>query len=315
MTNIATITLNPAVDQTVAIPNFRAGAVNRVAWEQSDPGGKGVNVASFLSDFGLSVTVSGFLGEENAELFQRFFSQKGITNRFVPIPGQTRVNIKIIDQHQDQVTDINFPGQPPNAEAVAVLYRMVDELAISHDWFIISGSLPAGISPDIYATLTQRLKAQGKTVVLDASGESFRQALTAAPYAIKPNLEELSELLNRPLAETDALQAAGELLAQGIHTVVVSMGAKGAIFVEADAAVWAYSPSIEVVSTVGAGDAMVSGLVLSKLRGLNLAESARLATAFSMGALSQIGPRLPPAAIVEAFADQVTVEILNSNVN
>jgi len=315
MTNIATITLNPAVDQTVAIPNFRAGVVNRVAWEQSDPGGKGVNVASFLSDFGLSVTASGFLGKENAELFQRFFSQKGITNRFIPIPGQTRVNIKIIDQHQDQVTDINFPGQSPNAEAVAALYRVVDELAISHDWFIISGSLPAGISPDIYATLTQRLKAQGKTVVLDASGESFRQALTAAPYAIKPNLEELSELLNRPLAETDALQAAGELLAQGIHTVVVSMGAKGAIFVEADAAVWAYPPSIEVVSTVGAGDAMVSGLVLGKLRGLNLAESARLATAFSMGALSQIGPRLPRAAIVEAFADQVTVEILNSNVN
>jgi 1-phosphofructokinase len=125
----------------------------------------------------------------------------------------------------------------------------------------------------------------------------------------------LSELLNRPLAETDALQAAGELLAQGIHTVVVSMGAKGAIFVETDAAVWAYPPSIEVVSTVGAGDAMVSGLVLGKLRGLNLAESARLATAFSMGALSQIGPRLPPTAIVEAFADQVTVEILNSNIN
>lgn len=308
---IATITLNPAVDQTAAIPNFRAGAVNRVIWEQSDPGGKGVNVASFLTDFGLSVTVSGFLGQDNAELFQHFFAQKGITNRFIPIAGQTRVNIKIIDDVQDQVTDVNFPGQPPDAEAIAALHQVVDELAISHDWFVISGSLPAGVPTDIYAALTQRLKTQGKNVVLDASGDSFRQALAAAPYAIKPNLEELSELLNRPLTESEAVQAARELLAQGIHTVVVSMGAKGAIFVEADAAVWAYPPPVEVISTVGAGDAMVSGLVTGKLRGLSLPDCARLATAFSVGALGQIGPRLPPPAVIESFVDQVKVELLS----
>ncbi len=311
MTQIVTITLNPAVDQTAAIPNFRAGAVNRVAWEQSDPGGKGVNVAAFLSEFGLSVTVTGFLGQRNAELFQRFFEQKQITNRFIPIAGQTRVNIKVIDDVQDQVTDINFPGQPPTAEDIQALHRTIDELAIAHDWFIISGSLPAGVPPNIYAVLTQRLKAQGKKVVLDASGESFRQALDMAPDAIKPNLEELSELLGRPLAEAEAAGAARELLAQGIQTVVVSMGAKGAVFVEADQAIWAKPPQMQVVSTVGAGDAMVSGLVLAKLRGLGLADAARLATAFSMGALSQIGPRLPPPTVVEAFVEQVGVEILN----
>ncbi len=311
MTQIVTITLNPAVDQTAAIPNFRAGAVNRVAWEQSDPGGKGVNVAAFLSEFGLSVTVTGFLGQRNAELFQRLFEQKQITNRFIPIAGQTRVNIKVIDDVQDQVTDINFPGQPPTAEDIQALHRTIDELAIAHDWFIISGSLPAGVPPNIYAVLTQRLKAQGKKVVLDASGESFRQALDMAPDAIKPNLEELSELLGRPLAEAEAAGAARELLAQGIQTVVVSMGAKGAVFVEADQAIWAKPPQMQVVSTVGAGDAMVSGLVLAKLRGLGLADAARLATAFSMGALSQIGPRLPPPTVVEAFVEQVGVEILN----
>ncbi len=311
MTQIVTITLNPAVDQTAAIPNFRAGAVNRVAWEQSDPGGKGVNVAAFLSEFGLSVTVTGFLGQRNAELFQRFFEQKQITNRFIPIAGQTRVNIKVIDDVRDQVTDINFPGQPPTAEDIQALHRTIDELAIAHDWFIISGSLPAGVPPNIYAVLTQRLKAQGKKVVLDASGESFRQALDMAPDAIKPNLEELSELLGRPLAEAEAAGAARELLAQGIQTVVVSMGAKGAVFVEADQAIWAKPPQMQVVSTVSAGDAMVSGLVLAKLRGLGLADAARLATAFSMGALSQIGPRLPPPTVVEAFVEQVGVEILN----
>ncbi len=308
MTPIATITLNPAIDQTASVPNFRSGAVNRVAWEQSDPGGKGVNVASFLSNFGFAVTVSGFLGQDNVDLFQTFFDRKGITDQFIRIPGRTRVNVKIVDSVQNQVTDLNFPGQSPSVEAVTTLYRTVEELAINHDWFVLSGSLPANVSPSIYAELTQRLKALGKTVVLDASGESLQQAISTAPYAIKPNMEELQELLARSLSnETEVVQAAHDLLKQNIHCVVVSMGAKGAIFVEADTAVWAVPPPVEVISTVGAGDAMVSGLITGKLRGLKLADCARLATAFSIGALGQLGPRLPPVATVESWVDQVKI--------
>ncbi|HEY9643579.1 MAG TPA: 1-phosphofructokinase [Coleofasciculaceae cyanobacterium] len=311
MPKIATVTLNPAIDQTAAIPNFQAGAVNRVAWEQSDPGGKGVNVAAFLTDFGFEVTVSGFLGQDNRELFQSFFKRKGIADRFILVPGRTRVNVKIIDELQNQVTDINFPGQSPTSDEVMALHQIIDELAIAHDWFILSGSVPAGLSPTIYKELTQRLKAQGKTVVLDASGDSFRQALAANPDAIKPNLDELQELVGRSLSHaSEIVEAARTLLAQGIHCVVVSMGAEGAIFVEAETAVWARPPQMKVVSTVGAGDAMVSGLVTGKLRGLSLHDCARLATAFSMGALSQLGPRLPPPETIESFSSQVSLEVL-----
>ncbi len=310
---IATITLNPAIDQTAAIVDFKAGEVNRVDWEQVDPGGKGVNVASFLTDFGYSVTVSGFLGQDNAGLFESFFAQKGIHNRFVLIPGKTRVNVKIIDAAQNQVTDINFPGQVPTATDTAALIQVVDQLAMTCDWFVLSGSIPVGLSPRIYAELITRLQAQGKTVVLDASGESFRQALPLAPYAIKPNLAELQELVGQPLeTEVAVVQAAQALLAQGLHCVVVSMGARGAIFAEADAVVYARPPQIQVVSTVGAGDAMVAGLVIAKLRGLSLAESARLATAFSLGALSQVGPRLPPRETIESLSTQVTIQDLKS---
>jgi 1-phosphofructokinase len=309
--NIATITLNPAVDQTASIPNFRAGEVNRVDWEQADPGGKGVNVASFLTDFGFSVTVSGFLGKDNAELFQNFFAQKGIQNRFVTIPGKTRVNVKIIDALQNQVTDINFPGQSPSEQDVAALHQAIAHLSQSCEWFVLSGSIPAGLPPDIYGKLVAQLKAQDKTVVLDASGESLRQAVPFAPYAIKPNIDELQELVGHTLDGEQAIaEAAQTLLAQGIHTVVVSMGAKGAIFAEQGAIVVARPPKIEVVSTVGAGDAMVSGLMTGKLRGLSLEDCARLATAFSMGALSQVGPRLPPPETVESFMNQVTVQSL-----
>lgn len=309
-TRVATVTLNPAIDHTFPVPNFTIDAVNRaVNAGQSDPGGKGVNVASFLSDFGVAVSVTGFLGRENADVFQNFFYRKGIRNRFVPIDGKTRTNIKIIDDVQDQVTDINFPGQRPTLEDVETLHRIVDELAVDHDWFVLAGSVPKNMSMDIYAELTNRLKAKGKTVIVDASGESLLQALPSAPYAIKPNVAELQEALGRSLPNTDAVvEAAQDLLRQGIHSVVISMGAQGAIFVEADRVLWARPPRVNVLSTVGAGDAMVTGLIVGKLRGFSLDDCARLGTACSVGALGQIGPYLPPISDVESIAHQVTIE-------
>jgi 1-phosphofructokinase len=305
---IATITLNPAVDHTVAIPGFQADRVNQVTWDQIDPGGKGVNVASFLSDFVCSVTVSGFLGEENAKFFQDFFAQKKIDDRFVLVPGKTRVNIKVIDPEQQQVTDINFSGHHPSASSIAELYSIVDQLMLECNWFVLSGSLPHGVPLDIYATLIKCLKAGDKTVVLDASGESLRQAVSLVPYAIKPNLRELQELVGKPLESQGAIvQAAHELIDRGIHSVVISMGAEGAIFAEKTECLSAHPPNIEVVSTVGAGDAMVAGLIVGKLQGLALADCARLATAFSMGALSQVGPRLPPQETIASFMSQVKI--------
>ena len=272
----------------------------------------------FLSDFGIAVTVSGFLGKDNAALFQTWFDRKHITNQFVPIAGRTRTNVKIIDEVQNQVTDVNFPGQPPTAEDLADLHRVVDELAIDHDWFVLSGSLPSQVEPDIYAKLTQRLKAKGKTVVLDASGDSLRQALAqaaqaiAAPDLIKPNLEELQEGLGRSLtSQADIVEAARQLLATGIGCVVVSMGAEGAIFVEPDAALWACPPPVNVISTVGAGDAMVAGFVAGKLRQMSLADCARLATAFAIGTLSQVGARLPPLDQLESLRTQVEIKAVN----
>lgn len=307
-TRIATITLNPAIDHTASIPNFQAGEVNRVEWEQIDPGGKGVNVASFLAGFDLPVTVTGLLGKNNAELFQTFFTEKKIDNQFVMVEGNTRVNIKIIDDAQDQVTDINFPGLIPTETHLTSLHQIVDGLIKNCDWFILSGSIPTGMSPDIYGKLIDRLKQQGKTVVLDASGESLRQAIPFAPFAIKPNVNELQELLGRPLeTEKSIIQAAEDLIQQGIQCVAVSMGAKGAMFVDRSEVVYARPPQVEVISTVGAGDAMVAGFVVGKLRNFSLSDCARLATACSIGALSQVGPRLPPKETLESWMSNVTV--------
>jgi 1-phosphofructokinase len=312
MLRVATVSLNPAIDQTANVPNFTAGAVNRVVHEQSDAGGKGVNVASFLAHTGHVVAVTGLLGQDNAGPFERLFVENRIVDRFVRLPGSTRVNVKVVDEVQDRVTDINFPGLRPSACDLTELTAAVDTLAETAEWFVLSGSVPADVPTDIYAALIARLKLHGRTVLLDASGAPLAAAIDTAPDVIKPNIDELEGLLGRRFEDEDAIVAAARsLLARGIRTVAVSMGARGAVFVEADGAVLAVPPKIVVKSTVGAGDAMVAGLIAGKLQRLPLGECARLATAYSLGALGEIGPRLPALEVLRTFAPAVTIRHLD----
>ena len=216
---VATITLNPTIDQTVSIPNFQAGKVNRVLQSQSDPGGKGVNMASNLSDFGLPVSVSGFLGEENTRIFERLFAQKNISDHFVRIAGSTRIGIKISDEVQQETTDINFPGQTPNQADIAALMHIVDTLTSDHGWFVIAGSIPAGCPPEIYHDLVKRVTSQGRSVALDTSSEGLRLALPAIPSMVKPNLDELQEGVGRSLSnQGEVIRAARQWLSQGMET-------------------------------------------------------------------------------------------------
>ena len=152
-TRVATVTLNPAIDHSVGIPDFTPGSVNRVDWEQADAGGKGVNVASFLSDLGVAASASGFLGRENAAAFEHLFARKGVADHFVRLPGKTRVNVKILDEAQHRVTDINFPGLQPKAPDLAQLKTVIAQLAADHDWFVLSGSVPAGLPVDILSLI------------------------------------------------------------------------------------------------------------------------------------------------------------------
>jgi 1-phosphofructokinase len=309
---VVTVSINSAIDQTVIIPNFTAGAVNRVQSSQMDPGGKGVNVASFLADFGLPTTITGFLGADNDEIFRRLFERKGIADHCIRIAGQTRIGIKISDEVLHQTTDINFPGETPSPADIVQLFEILAALAATHQWFVLSGSIPRGVSADIYKKIAQALRE--RKVVLDTSGEGFRQALAAGPWLIKPNVDELSEYAGKPLDSPSAiLEQARALMAQyNIHSVVISMGKEGAIFVEGDETIWAVPPSVEVKSTVGAGDAMVAGIVAGKIQGLSLTECARLATAFSVTAISHIGSGLPSIAAVQSARERVTIRDLTS---
>ena len=304
--DVATVTLNPAIDQTVIVPDFAAGKVNRVQQSESHPGGKGVNVAHILSDYGRSVVVSGFLGRENAGLFEDLFAAKRMQDCFVRIAGQTRVGIKIVDPVQQQTTDINFPGQPPAPADVDALFDCLE--MVDAAWFVLAGSIPPGVEPTIYRDLVRALKMQERQVALDASGEALVQALAAGPDVVKPNIYELESVVGERLRARPAIVAAARsLLGRGIRLVAVSMGSEGSIFVSERGVVVARPPSVEVKSTVGAGDAMVAGIVAAQIAGAPLEHCASLATAFSLDAISHIGSGLSSVASVETFMERVTV--------
>ena len=305
---IATVTLNPAIDQTVQVDHLQLNRVNSGQAMQFDPGGKGVNVASFLADAGYAVAVTGFLGAENPRLFSQLFEQKGITDQFVRIPGRTRTNLKIVDEANQQTTDINMVGLSPAPQAITALYEQVEQLAHSHDWFVLAGNLPPAVPTTIWAMLIGRIRSHGRCVALDTSRAALQEGVLARPTIVKPNIHELGQWAGRPLTnQNEIIQAARELLALAIELVVVSMGEEGAFFVSQQEIVQTIPPPISVKSTVGAGDAMVAGVVSGRVQKLPLAQLARLATAFSLGAISGVGAHLPQPNTLQTLAAQVTV--------
>lgn len=306
--SVVTVTLNPAIDQTISIPGFTAGEVNRVTASRTDAGGKGVNVASFLSDLGIPVVATGFLGRDNTGIFEQLFRGKGMEDGFIRVPGSTRVGIKIFDDHTGQTTDINFPGLEPAPAAVAQLLERVEGLAAAGRWFVLSGSVPAGLNPDIYARLMRVIRGRGGRIALDTSGQPLRCAMECKPDLAKPNVEELQQLVGRELpGPGDVREAALSLQRGGVGLVAISMGARGALFVDGETGLLARPPRVAVKSSVGAGDAMVSGMVYARLKGLGLEECARMATALGAYAVTRYGAGVD-AGRVRAYGAEVVLE-------
>jgi 1-phosphofructokinase len=187
------------------------------------------------------------------------------------------------------------------------LLETIERLAASYDWFALSGNLPPGAPTTIYATIISQLKMHGKRVVLDTSGEALRESVRAGPTIVKPNVDELQQLTGQSLSDEAAIEQAARQLLGDIQLVVISMGERGALFVDAATTLIATPPRVQVKSTVGAGDAMVAGLIAGQVQGLSLPDCARLATAFSLGAITRVGSHLPTPETLQAYVQQVTV--------
>lgn len=317
MSAAVTITLNPAIDQTVRLDRLQPGHVHRARSSRDDAGGKGINVAACLADWGLRTTALGVLGDSNDGVFRSLFSVRGIADGCVRVPGQTRTNIKLVEEDSSETTDINLPGLSlGSAELDAVSRRLAPLLAPGLP-VVLSGSLPTGVPADAWARLQAQAGAAGARVLLDTSGDALAAALGgihgALPYAVKPNRHELETWAGMPLPDRSALRATGQrLVERGVALVVISMGTEGALFIDRSGALVARPPRLAQGSSVGAGDAMVAGLAAALLEpDFTLADCARLATAFSMGRLESGDARRLDPAQVRDWTGDVLIERLD----
>jgi 1-phosphofructokinase len=310
---VLTVTLNPAIDQTITVDRLVPGEVHRARSVRRNAGGKGVNVASCLADWGLRSTAFGLLGAQNAATFEALFASGGIEDRCQRVDGATRVNLKIVDAVD--TTDINLDGPQVTPDQVEASAADIEALAGPDTLVVLAGSLPPGCPPDIYAGLIARLRERGSRVLLDTSGAPLEHALAAPvlPHCLKPNRHELAEWSGEVLDDiSDIIRTADRLRARGAELVVVSMGADGALFLSDQGALIAGLAAPSVVSTVGAGDAMVAGLAAALVEGATLERTARLATAFAVAKLGLAGPHLPDRPEVEALANEVSINTVET---
>jgi len=312
---VVTITLNPALDLTGSIGKLNLGSVNLAEEGSLHAAGKGVNVARVLSDLGAEVTVTGFLGRDNDALFSTLFSDMSADDQFIRVDGATRINVKLVEEN-GQVSDINFPGVHVSEQAIKAFESKLWALAETHQFFVLAGSLPTGITPELCASWVKKLHEMGKKVIFDSSRAALVAGLTAQPWLIKPNDEELSELVGTKLTSAQACQQAAEdLAAKGIDNVVVSLGEKGVIWLAKDQqqqTQWYFSqpPKMTVVSTVGAGDTLVAGLCWGHLQGWQAEHILSFATALSALAVSQVGVGVESLESVTELQQKVTLNNL-----
>ena len=307
---IVTITLNPAIDQTVFVDQLVPGSVHRVSQSRRQAGGKGVNVATLLALGGAEVVASGFLGNANATIFEQHFSEYGVCDAFIRVQGETRMGIKIVDAGINETTDLNMVGVAPTLEQCAALRRLLLELAEPGRWFLIAGSLPDGVEPRFVTELIQALRGAGAKVAVDSSGAALKAAVAAGVDLIKPNEHELAELLGVELKDFDSIVAAARRLCkERMPNLIVSMGGQGALFLTADAELLVCAPKLNVVSTVGAGDALLAGYLHGQQLGESLEDCARRATVYAWSRLESLTPTLPQGDALSERLERVRVEV------
>jgi 1-phosphofructokinase len=259
---IITVTPNPSVDRTLFIGSLSRGAVIRSERTLCEPSGKGVNVALALSANGydaLAVLPSG--GPTGAELVEMLTSV-GLAHVVVKIEGSVRSNISLVEP-DGTVTKINEPGPVLVAtEADRLTRAALDRAGPDVTWLAGCGSLPIGATAGIYGRLVEEGRRRGLRTAIDTSGPALRAALPFRPDLVKPNAEELSELSGRSLHTLgDVVDAAEQVRALGAVAVLASLGTDGAVLVDESGALHGEAPVETVVSTVGAGDAMLAGFL------------------------------------------------------
>lgn len=279
---ITTVTLNVSIDKAYRINGcVESGKVIRVLECNNTAGGKGLNVSRVASLCKEDVLATGFVGGHCGALVEELLEKDNIKNKFTHVKSETRSCINILDENNVS-TEFLEKGYPVTEEEIEEFLNNFDKIIEDSNVITISGSAPQGVPSDIYATLIKMIKAKNKKVILDASGELLKEGIKALPTMIKPNSEEMENLLNVSINnEEEVIKNAIKLHESGIELVVVSLGSDGALLVCEDGVYHGKPPKIEVVNTVGCGDSMVAAFAVAMERGYSKTDSLKYAISIS----------------------------------
>jgi 1-phosphofructokinase family hexose kinase len=315
---IVTVTLNAALDRTVRVPNFQAGARHRSESSIIQPGGKGVNVARALKSLGQPVIATGLAGGRAGTYIIEALTAEGILNDFVRIQQESRTSTAVIDPTNNQQTEINEYGPHVTEAELAVLVDKVRYLSRGADLFVFSGSLPPGVPHDYYQTLLRELRGHRILTALDAAGPSLRAGLVAEPSVVSPNVREAEDIVGHEFGEDEDLAEGARLLTQmgaGCALIHHEDGCTAAVREENGKrarlfrAVLPHKP--EVLSTVGSGDAFLAGYLSARYRRQSPEAALTLAVACGAANTLSFGAGVLDPGDVEALMRQVHVTALD----
>jgi len=268
---ILTVTLNAAIDRTVAVPNFRLGRRHRAVESRTVAGGKGINVARALALLGRPVIATGFVGGPSGTRVLETLHEESVLTDFIEIAAETRINMAVIDPTSGEQTEINERGPAVSAEETKRLFDRIGYLAGGAKLCVLAGSMPPGAGDDLYARLIDDLRRRGVPCVLDAEGEAMLAGTRAGAAMVTPNETEAEELVGQEFAD-------GNDLATGLLEIV-RLGAEQAAITHPEGCVATVGEGaarrllevrtepLEPVSTVGSGDAFVAGYVAARYEG------------------------------------------------
>ena len=298
---IVTVTANPSLDRTITLDTpLQPGAVQAAASSREDAGGKGINVARVVAAAGIETLAVLPLAEDDP--FAAALRASHVPSRLVDVVGHVRANVTITDP-DGVTTKLNLPGATLSPADVAELVRSVVEASEGANWLVLAGSLPPGAGDRLYVDISRAVRARwgaaSPRIAVDTSGAALRAVVDeASPDLIKPNDEELAELVGVALESGSDLAAAvlpvaRALVPAKVAAALVTLGAAGAVLVNADGAWQATPPHIRVVSTVGAGDSSLAGYVLADVDGDDPAGRLRRSVKYGAAAASLPGTQAP----------------------
>lgn len=273
---VYTVTINPSLDYIATVDNFRVGMTNRTNSELILPGGKGINVSQVLKNLDVDNVALGFVAGFTGDELSKRLENMHIKTDFIKLTkGNTRINVKL---RSNVETEINGQGPVISEEDIEILMRKLDDLT-DGDIVVLAGSIPSGVTKELYKIIMERLSGKNVDVVVDATKELLTCVLPLRPFLIKPNNYELSEIFGTELKNReDVVPYAKKLKDMGARNVLVSLGGEGAVLVTEAGEVYAgKAPEGVLVNSVGAGDSMVAGFIAGFL------ESQSLEKAFCMG--------------------------------